>query len=197
MTSQIDPTLIITTFPVAGKDNDTQGFRDNFAGTRAGLQHARDEISELQSKAIVSMGLNSTSPAENNFGGSTIYDGLYKQFDGVYRNSGTVALPTLINVSSGPVQKFTVAGGTSVSPIILTFDAWSLAGRSSNIRIILVGDNVETRYVQFSTTGGGVLKRESGLSFPFAIPTGYVYEIFDAFTVDGGSTVFLKHYGQF
>jgi hypothetical protein len=44
--------LIDTTFPVPGQDNDTQGFRDNFANIRNGLEYAAEEISLLDIEQI-------------------------------------------------------------------------------------------------------------------------------------------------
>jgi hypothetical protein len=49
ITSTID-----TGFPVAGQDNDTQGFRNNFANIKIGLERAAEEISELD---IVQIGI--------------------------------------------------------------------------------------------------------------------------------------------
>jgi hypothetical protein len=44
--------LIDTTFPVPGQDNDTQGFRNNFANIRNGLERAAEEISLLDIEQI-------------------------------------------------------------------------------------------------------------------------------------------------
>lgn len=49
MASQIDPTTIDVTYPIAGQDNDTRGFHDNFRAIQNGLVFARSEISDLQS----------------------------------------------------------------------------------------------------------------------------------------------------
>jgi len=40
--------LIDTAFPVPGQDNDTQGFRNNFANIKIGLDRAAGEISDLE-----------------------------------------------------------------------------------------------------------------------------------------------------
>jgi hypothetical protein len=58
-------TLIDINFPTPGEDNDSQGFRSNFASIKAALEIAGDEISDLQSGMI---SLNGT----NDFGGNTI-----------------------------------------------------------------------------------------------------------------------------
>lgn len=49
ITSTID-----TGFPVAGQDNDTQGFRNNFANIKIGLEYAANEISDLD---IIQIGI--------------------------------------------------------------------------------------------------------------------------------------------
>lgn len=50
MTSAIDTSNINTTYPVPGRDNDSQGFRTNFSAIKNGLATAKDEISLLQSQ---------------------------------------------------------------------------------------------------------------------------------------------------
>lgn len=49
MTSLINITNIDITYPIAGQDNDTQGFRTNFQNIRNNFVTARSEISALQS----------------------------------------------------------------------------------------------------------------------------------------------------
>lgn len=48
MTSLINPTNIDGTYPIAGQDNDSQGFRDNFTNIKNNLETARLEITALQ-----------------------------------------------------------------------------------------------------------------------------------------------------
>lgn len=48
MTSQIVTSTLDEDFPVAGQDNDSQGFRDNFSVVKTGLETAASEISVLQ-----------------------------------------------------------------------------------------------------------------------------------------------------
>jgi hypothetical protein len=52
MTSAIVYNNIDITFPVAGQDNDSQGFRDNFTYIQQGLATAASEISTLQSNSL-------------------------------------------------------------------------------------------------------------------------------------------------
>ena len=53
MTSKITPTNINITYPIAGQDNDTQGFRDNFTNIRNNFTIAAVEISAMQSTLSV------------------------------------------------------------------------------------------------------------------------------------------------
>jgi hypothetical protein len=48
MTSLINPTNIDVTYPIAGQDNDTQGFRTNFTNIKSNFVQAATEISGLQ-----------------------------------------------------------------------------------------------------------------------------------------------------
>ena len=49
MSSNINVTNIDITYPVAGQDNDTQGFRTNFTNIRNNFVTAASEITNLQS----------------------------------------------------------------------------------------------------------------------------------------------------
>jgi nitrogen fixation/metabolism regulation signal transduction histidine kinase len=48
MASFINPTNIDVTYPIAGQDNDTQGFRDNFSNIKNNLNTAKNEITAIQ-----------------------------------------------------------------------------------------------------------------------------------------------------
>ena len=53
MASSLSPTSIDATFPVAGQDNDSQGFRDNFNQIKTDLTNAKSELEDLQSNAVL------------------------------------------------------------------------------------------------------------------------------------------------
>ena len=54
MASNINPTNINITYPIAGQDNDTQGFRDNFSNIKNNFLVAATEISALQTTSAIS-----------------------------------------------------------------------------------------------------------------------------------------------
>ena len=53
MASNIISSTIDGAYPVAGQDNDSQGFRDNFTVIKTGLATANTEITALQTNSAV------------------------------------------------------------------------------------------------------------------------------------------------
>ena len=71
MASSINPYNINGNYPVAGQDNDSQGFRDNFTNLRNNLVFAKAEIEDLQRNAVLKSALSGTS-LDNNLDGSEL-----------------------------------------------------------------------------------------------------------------------------
>jgi hypothetical protein len=174
-TSNINYNAIVTTYPAAGVDNDSQGFRDNFTAIAAGLQQAQAEITALQQKTVLSAELTSNTATVNDLQASTISNGLFNQFYGVYFDGGTVATSANIDLNNGPVQKFTLSGHPT-----LTFTNWPDAGQSGIIRVHIASDQNGVRYPIFATENAGTIHYEQ--SFPINPVTSTV-----GFTVGGES----------
>lgn len=129
MSSQINNTNIDSTYPVAGKDNDSQGFRDNFSAIKNNFAYAKSELEDLQSKVILKAALTNDS-LNNDMGGANISNGTYTNFHGTTHNQ-TVSGAVNVNVSSGSLQKFTLTGNTT-----FTFTNWPEAdGVYANVRV--------------------------------------------------------------
>ena len=73
MASSITTTNIDTTYPVAGQDNDSQGFRDNFTNIKTALDTASTEITDLESKAVLKAALSGES-LNNDGAGAVLED---------------------------------------------------------------------------------------------------------------------------
>jgi hypothetical protein len=160
MTSQINYAAITTTYPVAGVDNDSQGFRDNFTAISAGLAVAKTELTALQTNAVLVANLTTNATVVNNMLGSTISNGLYSSFYGVYFDGGTVPTSANIDLNNGPVQKFTLSGASPT----LTFINWPTSGRAGYIKVHVHGDGAGVRYPVISTSNSGTLRYDN--SFP-------------------------------
>ena len=65
MASNINTETLDALYPVAGVDNDSQGFRDNFFNIKTNLDHAETELSDLQSGVA-------RIDSNNDFAGNTI-----------------------------------------------------------------------------------------------------------------------------
>lgn len=119
--SDINYGIINTGFPVAGQDNDSQGFRDNFTAISAGLSVAKTEITQLQTNAVIVADLaTGQDTVENNLQGSGLYNGVYYQLYGkapgiVNVSSSPVA--TSVYVVNGPVQRLNLTPVTNLNTI--------------------------------------------------------------------------------
>lgn len=190
MASNINATLIDETYPVAGKPNDTQGFRSNFGAIKNNFQVAKSEIEELQANNVKT---NQT----NDFGGNIISDAnLTETTEKVY---GPFTLVSDQNISfiSGHYQKFNIgeAEGGSSENILLTFADWPSTGRLSRIRLEFRGTG-NTRTITFNTESSGTVVSKS-LPVPFTVDNLDEYHIIDVWTSNGGDTVFIEYIGEF
>lgn len=61
MASTINPNNIDILYPIAGQDNDTQGFRDNFRNIKNNLNVAAQEITALQANVALTPRINYVS----------------------------------------------------------------------------------------------------------------------------------------
>ena len=104
MSSNINPNNIDGTYPVAGQDNNSQGFRDNFTNTKTNFQYAAAEITDLQNNAVLKSALAGTT-LNNNMLGSILSNFQGQNISGTVVALGTVSGDVGINyaaaVSSG------------------------------------------------------------------------------------------------
>ena len=184
MTSQINPNDIDGAYPVAGQDNDSQGFRTNFTNTQTNFQYAADEITDLQSKVLLKSALTGTS-LNNNVNGQLLYNFKSQQVSATVNPLGTTSGSVTLNWALGSYQTLTTSGS-----IVLGFSNFPASGAEGSIVLQINVQNTAhtlqlptavtigtanlqgyvpgTRIITFSTTGI--------YTFAFA-------------TVDGGATV--------
>jgi hypothetical protein len=110
MTSQINPNNIDTAYPVAGQDNNTQGFRDNFTFIKNNFTAAATEITALQNTGAVK-----GSAAVNDFGGGLIYDAKIQDLAASAVNIGSVTDTVTINYAAGHYQQMSTAGSVTIA----------------------------------------------------------------------------------
>lgn len=79
MASNINPNNIDGTYPIAGQDNSSQGFRTNFTNIKTNFLTAATEISDLQNKAIVKSSLSGVT-LDNNMNNTVISNAQIRGF---------------------------------------------------------------------------------------------------------------------
>jgi hypothetical protein len=114
MTSNINPNNIDGAYPVAGQDNNSQGFRDNFTNTSTNFQFAADEITDLQNNAVLKSALVGTT-LNNNMQGSLLSNAQLQDMSETVVALGTVGGSITINYALGSYQTLTTNNPVSLA----------------------------------------------------------------------------------
>lgn len=120
MPSQITPTNINETFPVAGVDNDSTGFRTNFTGTKNNFIVAKREIEDLQNNVMLKSALtygSGGSGTPTNLMNNAVISGSVLQDTGyavVAHGTVTTSTTVTLDYSVGSYHTITL-NGTGVS----------------------------------------------------------------------------------
>ena len=114
MTSNINPQNIDGAYPVAGQDNDSQGFRDNFTNIRTNFTFAKDEITDLQNNAILKGALTGTT-LNNNMNGSILSNAQLQNIKETAVNLGTTSGAVVLAYANAPYYTLTTNGSVDVS----------------------------------------------------------------------------------
>lgn len=188
MASSISTTTLDENFPVAGRDNDSQGFRDNFFNIKQNFNFAKTEIEALQNGVA-------RVDTDNNFDGNTINNG-------VLLNVREKANTTYASGIATDVDVLWTAGSLHVirleNDIELTMAGWPNSDYAS-IRLVLFGDNSD-RIATIGSEGIGSVKIDDSGEFVsnnITVNSSSNPKIIDVFTYDGGTTVFAKYVGSF
>jgi hypothetical protein len=129
MTSQINPNNIDGNYPVPGVPNNTQGFRSNFTETKTNFQYAAQEITELQTKAILKAPITG-SVLNNNMNDQLIYAVKLQDVGYAYVPVTATSGPIVIDYAAAQYQQINVAGNVSLS-----FVNFPTAGTAGSVRV--------------------------------------------------------------
>jgi hypothetical protein len=192
MTSQVT-TNIDVGFPVAGQDNDSQGFRDNFNITNTNFVHIKAEIEDLQNKAVLKANLtNSTLNNDMSTVGTTLDNVKLTAFRETYFNNGTISGAQTIDFSKGNYQYIQTA-----NPLALYFTGWPATNLTSSKLVLRVNviSTAHTVTLPATCTLGfpGELAGANGLVITYPQTGDYYYEFT---TDDGGVNIFVRELGR-
>jgi hypothetical protein len=151
MTSNINFGGINENFPIAGQDNDTQVFRDNFNLIKENFRNSYNEITALQANAAK---LNE----DNDFAGSIISGAVFVDNRDRVHSYSTIAESTPqavyeVDYGQGPYQKFTIN-----KDINLQFTNFPVSTGVGKVTLELYGDGTE-RTITLIAEGGTQFKR--------------------------------------
>jgi hypothetical protein len=194
MASTIISGTIDGTYPVAGIDNDTQGFRDNFTIIKTGLATAASEISTLQSTTAK---LN----ASNDFNGTDITDANFSLNTEKYHNIGTVTSGMNISFLNGHYQSLSINLDEGVNTVNFALSDWPDRDHVAKMTVQLFG-NGTAKTVTFTVDGSGDLKYNSTYPRVASVATATVDSstnpiIIDFWTYNRGTTVYAEYRGRF
>lgn len=173
------------TYPVPGVDNDTQGFRDNFANIKNALQAAAQELSYLDlNTAKLNTGTN-----DYNYG---IIERAALKASGFTVGEVDELLPdstTSIIFSSGHYHSFAVEGNKT-----LAVTNWP-ENLYSSVLFEIRSNTTGSNSVNFSTYGDTL---KSDVTLPHVLSTSTsTTHMFQLWTANGGNNVFVKFHGTY
>lgn len=193
--SNITYSTINENFPVAGQDNDTQVFRDNFDSIKTGLRVASEEITDLQDNVA-------RTDQENDYNGNIITNAKFINNVESVSPQGTLSNSSIeVDFQNGNYQVMTLSND---GPITFAFTNFPSTGSTvGKVTVELYSENTTSRTVNFTLSGSGatVIKSDgfpgysSGIpSLTLSSPTNAV--IFEVWR-HTESTFFMKYVGEF
>lgn len=193
MASNITSDTIDATYPVAGVDNDTQGFRDNFSIIKQNFAYAATEITDLQNNAA-------RKDESNNFQGSHIIDAQLETCTETFLAAGTVATGQNISFLNGRYQSVTLSLGTETSSVTFNLSDWPSTddeNRLARITVELRCADVVAKEAMFTSDGGGIIKTSSNWPEQVLVDGTDNPVILEFWTYNGGETVYAEYKGIF
>lgn len=181
MTSNINTTNIDGTFPIAGQDNDSQGFRTNFTNTKNNFVIAASEITSIQGNLLTRGQINDAL-------GATIENVTLSAYNESFLDHGNVSVGTAtLDFSQYEVHKITPTA--AIGTLGLNWGAVG-AGIYAKMRLWLHFDSIFSVTFPASVTVGTteIVEFTGQIFTPFSIGD-YILELS---TVDGGTNVIVE-----
>lgn len=170
-------------YPTAGRDNDSQSFRDNFTNIKRALSSTDEVVSELK------LGMVTTSTV-NNFGFNTIKRANLQDCSvNVYDATDIKSQTALVDYSQGSYQKFKVAAGPTNFNVINwpQFQSKELCG---SVILSITPTSVNTTIVSFQENYIPVGETVLPFIFSSTLPI-----FFELWSDNGGTDVYVNQIG--
>jgi hypothetical protein len=197
----ITPEQIDEEYPVAGQDNDSQGFRDNFAAIQSSLSATKTALQDLESKAVVKVALSDTT-IDNNLQGNILANAVLQRVGEEQLDNGNIDTNEKGNILWSSAQYHKMAMGNP-SSVRLNLGGWPESGVYAKMRLAIYSNDGSERTLTFEAANAGTLRvnqenwnaaLDNG---DFKVVSATSPKVVDVWTVDGGITVFMEYKGQF
>lgn len=200
MASNIVTTTIDAEYPIAGRDNDTQGFRDNFGIIKSNFSAAKAEIEDLQDNVL-------RRDKENTLGGSKLVDAnMQASTEVMYSDLNISAAAIPVRFSTGYYHKYNLTDPRS--EYTLNLEAWPDTSQESRLAKITVeilsteGEKTITFTGTPATGGLSAFKKRTNWPTVLVVPQStslenYTSIVAEFWSYDGGKTVYANYLGSF
>jgi hypothetical protein len=185
MASNVNPNNIDGTYPVAGQDNDSQGFRTNFTNIKNNFVYTKSEIEDLQAKAVLKTALTGTT-VDNNMAGTIFRSAEVRDIRESRVDLGAVSGAITLDHTTAHYYVASTSGNIEIS-----FAGFPAAGRVGRIRFELtVTDTADTLVLPSTVTYGtqGLAGFDGTDTISFASTGTYIFEFV---TENGGTDVHI------
>ena len=184
MASKIVPGNVDGTYPKAGQDNSSQGFRDNFTSIKNNFTEAQSEINDIQTNKA---NLNST----NNFSGNMIQNAVLKDNGETLYSHGSVSSGSVtLDHENGHYQTLTITADTTFA--FTNFPTGSV-GR------IILDITVAPTSTGILTFPSAVIKADNVVGFDGTsdqMTVGLGRTLFEFMSTDAGTTILMHQLGK-
>jgi hypothetical protein len=193
--SNINPQSIDGTYPIAGQDNNSQGFRDNFTNTVNNFTFAAAELTDLQNNAVLkaalgSVGQSGTPTNDLNYAYIT-----HAQMIGTVETKKAIgnvsyALPNFtVDWNQGHFQTVELVGNTA--SLTAFSSTWPATNLYTRLRLQCNTYGVSCNLALPAAVSTNISSIQGASGQTINLPAGGVY-VFEFSTWDNGATIAIQ-----
>ena len=193
MASNINDTGVNKNYPIAGQDNDSQGFRDNFSNIKTAIDSAKSAISTIEGTAP-------SKQADNDFNDNTISKVILQDSGLAAPSAETLAGETNVDFTAGHYRRL-ICTTEKPSTNTIVVQNWGPANALSHMTLEVRSNNTSQKFLNFSTPSGNILTDSTNLNlssdFDMTDGNNTTKHIFELWSPDQGANIFIYYKGKF
>lgn len=182
---------IDTAYPVAGQDNDSQGFRDNFSNIKQAIDSAKSAISTLE-------GTSPSTQSDNDFNDNTISKVILRDSAFAAPSAETLAGETNVDYTSGHYRRL-ICTTEKPDTNTVVIQNWAPAEGLGHMILEVRSNNTNQKFLNFSTPSGNILTDTANLDLTsdFDMTDTNAKYMFEIWSPDQGANIFVYYKGKF